>query len=295
LGISGSEVIEHIRNLKSRKIVRQIGPIFDARKLGYQSTLVGIKIPVEMLPSAEKFIIEHPGISQGYSRDNEFNVWITLSLPRAIDMGTELERIARSTGAIAIFSLPALKVFKLRAYFGAEEDEPNVDGENTEVKIPSIEVDLSGKERWIINEIQKDLPLTASPFAEYANRLNIEISDLLSEIQSLKDRGIMRRFGAAINHRKAGYQANAMVCWKITPDQVDRLGQKLASLSAVSHCYERKTGESWKYNLFAMVHGFSREECQETVAKVAVETGLKDYLVLFSTQEFKKTRIKYQV
>jgi len=288
-------VMDHIRNLISRKIVRQIGPIFDARKLGYQSTLVGMKVSMENLAKAEKFISEHTGVSHGYRRDHEFNVWITVSLPRTIDMETELERIARSTGAIAIFSLPALKVFKLRAYFGVEEEDPNADQGNSEIRMPSHEASLSEEERKIINAIQQDLPLTASPFAEFANRLNIKSDDLLSEIRSLKDRGIMRRFGAAINHRKAGYQANAMVCWKVTPSQVDLLGRKLASLSAVSHCYERKTSETWQHNLFAMVHGFSREECQETVARVADETGLKDYLVLFSTQEFKKTRIKYQV
>ena len=42
-----------------------------------------------------------------------------------------------------------------------------------------------------------------------------------------------------------------------------------------------------------MVHGRSREECLETAARMARETGLSDYQVLFSESELKKTTMRY--
>jgi DNA-binding Lrp family transcriptional regulator len=105
----------------------------------------------------------------------------------------------------------------------------------------------------------------------------------------------MRRFGAAVNHRKAGFAANAMTCWAAPPEKVVAAGQKLASWREVSHCYERKTNPLWRYNLFAMIHAHTEEACREIAAKVSAQTGLTDYVMLFSTREFKKTRVKYLV
>ena len=76
---------------------------------------------------------------------------------------------------------------------------------------------------------------------------------------------------------------------------VDVAGRKLTSLRQVSHCYERKANPLWQYNLFAMVHSYTREACQEIVSDVSREIGLMDYILLFSTKELKKTRVKYIV
>ena len=98
-----------------------------------------------------------------------------------------------------------------------------------------------------------------------------------------------------INHRRVGFKANAMTCWVAPPEKVEAAGQKLASLREVTHCYERKTNPFWQYNLFAMIHGHSRKECLEVANKVSTETGLINRVLLFSTKEFKKVRIKYLV
>jgi hypothetical protein len=42
-----------------------------------------------------------------------------------------------------------------------------------------------------------------------------------------------------------------------------------------------------------MVHGRTREECLEIAARMARETSLSDYQVLFSESELKKTTMRY--
>ena len=296
LGIDRDEVILRIKQLRAKGIVRQISPVLDARRLGYQPTLVAMRVKDAELERAERLIIEHPGVSHGYERDHHFNLWFTLAIPAGADTESELEQLTVSIEPEAAFTLPAVKVFKIGAYFAMDGDgQAKVDTIAQPGKALSKEVKLSRIDKLIINELQQDLPLTYMPFYAMATRLGMDEDYFLTRCQSLKQRGIMRRFGAAVNHRKAGFKANAMTCWVAPQEKVDAAGMKLASLKQVSHCYERKTNPLWCYNLFAMIHDHTEDACHEIASKVSAEAGLTDYAMLFSTREFKKTRIKYLV
>ncbi len=296
VGIDEDEVLRRIGQLKTGRFIRQISPIMDARSLGYQSTLVAMRVVGTELDKAERLIAEHPGVSHGYERDHHFNLWFTLSIPPAADITSELAKLTGSIKAEAIFALPALKVFKLRTFFDMDEDSQSAADTVTQSDgVLSQQIDLSRSERRVINELQQDLPLIAAPFTAMAAHSGMDVTDFLAQCQSLLGRGIIRRFGAAVNHHQAGFTANAMTCWVVPPDMVDAVGQKLAALAEVSHCYERQTNPLWQYNIFAMVHGQSREVCQQVVSQVSQQNDLTDYLELFSTKEFKKARVKYLV
>ena len=269
--------------------------MLDARRIGYKTTLVAMRVAGANMDKAGQFIMEHPGISHGYERNHHFNLWLTLAVPGTVDMETELKQLADLLNAEAVFSLPAIKVFKLRTYFNIDDDnQPTADSDIPDSVI-SQKVRLSPIDRRVINELQQDLPLVSRPFAVMSTHSGIDETNFLSLCQSLLSRGIMRRFGAAINHRGAGFAANSMTCWVVPTDKVETVGNKLASLPEVSHCYERQTNPLWHHNLFVMIHGRTKEACQEIAEKVSVETGFTDYVMLLSVREFKKTRITYLV
>ncbi|MBI4283120.1 MAG: Lrp/AsnC family transcriptional regulator [Chloroflexi bacterium] len=295
LDSSGDEVIHRIGRLKSAGFIRQISPVLDARKLGYQTTLVAMRVAENRLEEIGRLIGEHPGISHGYERDHYFNFWITLAIPPTAEMETELNRLRQSPGVETVFPLPMIKGFKLRVFFDMVGDSQRGTDISLASNPPPQMVKLSAVDKQVINELQQDLPLVPEPFDDMAGHTGMDVAGFLSQCQSLRERGIMRRFGAAVNNRKAGFTANAMTCWVAPPDRVETIGQKLASLPEVSHCYERKTNPLWRHNVFAMIHAHSREACQEIAAKMSCETGLTDYVLLFSTREFKKTRNKYLV
>lgn len=288
------DVIGCIGQLKDRGIIRLIGPVIDSRSLGFHTTLMAMQVAEASLKQAEQVIAEHPGVSHGYEREHQFNVWFTLALPPTSYIETELQRLTQSTGAEIAFSLPVVKMFKIGAYFDMDENGQQTPAINRRSVLNS-RVDLTSIDKLIINELQQDLALVPAPFSAMAERVGMDVDQFLSGCQSLKERGIIRRFSASINHRNAGFTANAMVCWAASMDDVDLVGQKLALLKEVSHCYERKINRYWQYNLFAMIHGHSREQCQEIAEKVSYETGLTDYTLLYSNKEFKKTRVKYLV
>jgi DNA-binding Lrp family transcriptional regulator len=287
LGLPGDEVIRRIRRLKELGVIRLIGPVFDARSLGYLTTLVAAHVPEEALDRCSGVINRSPRISHAYVRDHSLNLWFTLAAHGPAGIDEEMRRIAKAIPAETIFQLPALKLYKIGAFFGA-------DGESAAAGDFPLAAELSPGERAVINGLQRDLPLEARPFTEMSGG-GMGEERFLGICRSLLERGIMRRYGAAVNHRQAGYTANAMVCWEVPSEKTDEAGRRLASRREVSHCYERKTNPAWPYNLFAMIHGQAREACLEVAAAASREGSLGDFLALFSSRELKKTRIKYPV
>ena len=63
----------------------------------------------------------------------------------------------------------------------------------------------------------------------------------------------------------------------------------------VTHCYRRpRRLPEWPYNLFAMVHGATREEVEADVSKIAALLGAscRSHDVLYSSRILKKTGLR---
>ncbi|MBU1054661.1 MAG: Lrp/AsnC family transcriptional regulator [Proteobacteria bacterium] len=152
---------------------------------------------------------------------------------------------------------------------------------------------LTELEKKIIASIQGDMPVLKRPYAKIAKQLNITEEILLSTLNRLLEKGVIRRFGATLCHQNSGFEANAMAAWEVDEDIVEQVGKKLASFRQVSHCYRRNPNKEWPYNLYTMVHAKTEESCLKTIRKMSEATGVKNYTVLFSRKELKKTSMQY--
>ncbi|TDA69494.1 MAG: Lrp/AsnC family transcriptional regulator [Clostridia bacterium] len=152
---------------------------------------------------------------------------------------------------------------------------------------------LSQQEKQVISLLQGNLPLTPRPFAALAEQAGMTEDEFIETTRKLMSRGVIRRLAGIIRHREAGIAANAMVVWHVPPEQAARVGEELAAAPEVTHCYERPATPEWPYNLYAMIHGTAREECEEIAAKLAARVGISNYRTLFSTAELKKTSMTY--
>jgi hypothetical protein len=63
----------------------------------------------------------------------------------------------------------------------------------------------------------------------------------------------------------------------------------------VTHCYQRPTYGDWPYTHFTMIHATSRARCDEVARDIEAATGIHEKLLLYSTREYKKTRVRYFV
>ena len=148
-------------------------------------------------------------------------------------------------------------------------------------------------DKKIIALIQGDLPLDLTPFASLAEEIGISEEDLLARIKSLKQRGIIRRFGATLRHQEAGFSSNAMVAWIVPEDRIEEVGKTLSDFREVTHCYQRRPQRDWRYNLYTMIHGEDRDRCCQAARRMSEKIGIEKYILLFSEQEFKKTSMEY--
>ena len=152
---------------------------------------------------------------------------------------------------------------------------------------------LTNLEKRIIASLQEDIAVTATPYLEIANNLGVSEKALLEALQSLCDRGIIRRYGATLRHQKTGFTANAMAAWQVDEDRIDEVGNKMASFREVSHCYRRNPTNRWPYNLYTMIHASDEAACRKTAQRMAEATSVETYTLLFSRKELKKTSMVY--
>jgi DNA-binding Lrp family transcriptional regulator len=148
-------------------------------------------------------------------------------------------------------------------------------------------------ERKIIALIQGDMPIETHPYRIIAEKAGTTEQTVLSVLRDLNDRGIIRRFGATLRHQKSGFNANAMVAWRVDEDRVEAVGKQMAAFEQVSHCYRRNPAKDWPYNLYTMVHAVDEAACREITATISQKTGADSYEILFSRKELKKTSMQY--
>jgi siroheme decarboxylase len=154
---------------------------------------------------------------------------------------------------------------------------------------------LDAIDRQLIAATQGGLPLVREPYRALAQQLGLDEADVLARLQRLLDGGAIRRIGAIPNHYALGLTANGMSVWDIADNAVAEVGAKVGALDFVTHCYERPRHlPLWPYNLFAMVHGRTRDEVRAKVAEIAELVGpaARGHDVLFSTRILKKTGLR---
>ena len=152
---------------------------------------------------------------------------------------------------------------------------------------------LTKLEKKIIASLQEDIAVTAQPYLEIADNLGVSEKALLETLQSLCDRGFIRRYGATLRHQKTGFTANAMAAWQVDEDRIDEVGDKMASFREVSHCYRRNPTNRWPYNLYTMIHASDEAACRQTAQSMSEAASVKNYTLLFSHKELKKTSMVY--
>jgi DNA-binding Lrp family transcriptional regulator len=295
-GLTEAEVMERVRRLLEKRIIREITPIFDTRALGYQSMLVAAKVDSEHPHRAAKIINSHPGVTHNYLRNHDFNLWFTIAVEPTTKLGLDgtLDVLAAETGAQSIRQLPTLKLFKIRMDLEMEQgtDALAAAGEAAEPR-ELDPIELSDDDIATIRATQGPMPVISEPYAPAAERLGVGQDDVLARLDSLRERHGLRRVAAILYHRRAGFSANGMGVWKVPEPQILETGKRMAAFRGISHCYQRPTYPDWPYSVFTMAHGRSKEECDAVLDAIAEDTGISERATLYSSTEFKKVRMLY--
>jgi DNA-binding Lrp family transcriptional regulator len=299
LGTTEVDVIDRIRAAKDAGVLRQLSAIFDTRALGYTSALIAAKVDPESIDEAAAALNQHPGISHNYKRNHDYNLWYTLAVPPGEDFDAHLDVLHARSGATVTRKLPTLQLYKIGVKLdmtgrtSADAKAEVLEHERPERRSDLEAPQLSDLEMQAIRVVQEDLALSSRPFDDYASHLGISGDALLELLREFTARKWMRRFAAVMNHRSAGFKANAMGVWAVPEPDLDTIGPKMAGFAAVSHCYRRPTYDDWPYTVFTMIHGRTARDCEATIEAIRDECSVSEYALLWSIKEYKKVRVRY--
>jgi len=294
--LTEDEVIARVQRLLDKRIIREITPIFDTRALGYESMLVAAKVDSEHPHRAAKVINSHPGVTHNYLRNHDFNLWFTIAVEPSsmLGLGGTLDVLAAETGAESIRQLPTLKLFKIRMDLEMEAGTDALAAAGQAVEPLELDpIEVTEEDVATIVATQGPMPVVPEPYAPAAERLGVRQDEVLRRLETLRERGGLRRVAAILYHRRAGFSANGMGVWKVPDEEILEIGKRMAAFRGISHCYQRPTYPDWPYSVFTMAHGRSKEECDAILASIAESTGISERATLYSSTEFKKVRMLY--
>ena len=150
-------------------------------------------------------------------------------------------------------------------------------------------------DRTLIVATQGGLPLVPRPYHAVAEQLGLSAEEVMRRLKAMLETGIIRRIGAVPNHYAIGWTANGMTVWDVADELVDELGERIGALAFVTHCYRRPRAlPAWPYNLFAMVHGASRDDCSAKAGEIRALLGdaCRASDILYSTKILKKSGLR---
>ncbi len=232
LGLTEEATRERVARVKQLGVLRQLSAIFDTRALGYGSALVAAQIDPDRVDEAAAVISAHPGVSHNYKRNHRYNLWYTVAVPPGDSLEEHVEELHRESGALVTRRLPTLKLYKI----GVKLDMTGATAANAKAEVLEHErperrehmeaPELSELEMATIRIVQEDLPLVERPFAAYAELIGTDEQTVLDLLASFKERKLMRRFAAVMNHRSAGFKANAMGVWAVPDDRSTRSARR---------------------------------------------------------------------
>lgn len=303
LGCDEDELIATVIRLKEKKILTRFGPLFDAAELGGGLTLAAISVPEKNYDHITELVNSYPEVAHNYRREHELNMWFVLATETPQQLTQTISSIEQASG-LPVFNFPKLQEFYIGLWLHL-----SADGNNTTVSVPvhdrslavsHVENDyrLDDIDRKLVSACQKGFSVIQEPYQEIADAIGISPEEVLTRFKHLLDRGIIRRIGAVPNHYKLGIIANGMTVWDVDDNKIDQLGDTIGQLDFVSHCYQRPRHlPLWPYNLFAMVHGTSKNEVDKKASLIAEQLGddCNTHEILFSSAILKKTGLRLPV
>ena len=295
LNCSEDTLIETVNKLKDEKLLTRFGPLYDAARLGGGLTLAAVAVPEERYEIVTELVNVYPEVAHNYRREHQLNMWFVVATETPEELPQVLSSIEKTTG-LTVYNFPKQQEFYIGLWLHLSADNQYntvpVPNQNSEI---NEQYQLDDIDRKLINVTQTGFTIEHAPYQSIAHNIGISQQEVLQRLTQLLSCGIIRRIGAVPNHYKLGFTANGMTVWDVDDDKITELGNLIGQLDFVSHCYQRPRHlPMWRYNLFAMVHGGTKDEVNEKSKEIARLLGknCKAHETLFSSAILKKTGLR---
>jgi len=298
LDCSEKVLIQTIKNLRDQKILTRFGPLYDAARLGGGLTLAAMSVPEDRFDIVTQQVNSFAEVAHNYRREHKLNMWFVLATETPVEIIQILTSIEEATG-LPVYNFPKQHEFYIGLRFDISKDNVHETISFADLSMPdnksNDEYKLTDLDREVIKQTQSGLPITSQPYHAVADNIGFKANDVIEHLKKMLNSGVIRRIGAVPNHFRLGFKANGMTVWDVPDKQIIELGNQVGQLGFVSHSYQRPRHlPLWPYNLFAMVHGHTREAVNEKTEQIKQILGknCRAHEILYSTEILKKTGLR---
>ncbi|MFH1137874.1 MAG: AsnC family transcriptional regulator, partial [Pseudomonadota bacterium] len=135
----------------------------------------------------------------------------------------------------------------------------------------SEDIILDDIDKGVLNEIQSDFPIEARPYLALGKRLGLTEEAALSRVNSLRDRGVIRRIGGNFSSGGVGY-TSTLCAARVPEDRLEAFAQAVNVYSGVTHNYRRNHDLNVWFTFIAP----SMVDIETCLAEISRRTGVDE-------------------
>ena len=128
---------------------------------------------------------------------------------------------------------------------------------------------LSDLERRLVNEFQRDLPMSTEPYRDMAQALGVNEATLLDHLRRLQAGRIVSRVGPVFAANRIG--VSTLVAVKVPKKKLTAVAGMINGYAEVNHNYEREHD----YNLWFVVTAPHRQRLDRVLQEIESRTGVE--------------------
>jgi siroheme decarboxylase len=128
---------------------------------------------------------------------------------------------------------------------------------------------LTPLHKRLLNDFQRDFPLSPRPYQDIANALGVSEDDVLSALTELSDNHFISRIGPIIPPNHIG--VSTLVAMAVPEQQLKEIAGIISAYPEVNHNYEREH----TFNLWFVTIASDNGHLQAVLDAIELETGYK--------------------
>lgn len=127
---------------------------------------------------------------------------------------------------------------------------------------------FSALQKYLLNDFQRDFPLTPFPYRDIAERLGVDEEAVLATLQHLVDRRMVSRVGPVFAPNRIG--VSTLAAMAVPEERLTEVAAVINTYSEVNHNYEREH----YFNLWFVLTAESALRLDEVLTQIRTATGL---------------------
>jgi len=127
---------------------------------------------------------------------------------------------------------------------------------------------LSALEKRLLNDYQRDFPLSPAPYADLARELGVSEAEVMDTLRRLTERNAISRIGPVFRPKRIG--VSTLAAMAVPDERLEEVARMVSAYVAVNHNYEREH----RYNLWFVITAPDDDQLQAVLHEIERRAGI---------------------